>query len=182
MWVLSGGFAGPPASAAGPRPPPHLSAATHPAGLLALVPSAASGLHWFVHSLATPMRFKLQLEGAQPGQQGKEGSTVARGTGLAHFEKNWGLGFPQRWHWAQAIDASAAAAAPSASGGNETRRPAASAAAFVLAGGQPPTPLLPAGLLSWLPDVWICGVRAPGFRSAGCPCLLARCSRFAVRR
>lgn len=135
------------------------------------------------------MRYKLELETRSP-QLGppvhvpaanRKAPAVARGSGLAHFEKNWGLGFPQRWHWAQAINASVApaaaagpAAAPAAGGksarsqssGNSTGLPAASAAAFVLAGGQPPTPLLPAGLLRLLPDVWILGVRAPGYRWA----------------
>lgn len=89
---------------------------------------------------------------------------MARGAGLAHFEKNWGLGFPLRWHWAQAINASAGATTGAAARpGNGSHGPAA-AAAFVLAGGQPPTPLLPASLLGMLPDVWLLGVRAPGFR------------------
>jgi hypothetical protein len=59
------------------------------------------------------------------------------GTGLAHYEKNWGAAFPRYWVWAQGVDPQ-------------------SGTAFVLAGGE--NPLLP-GLGV---DAWILGVRTRG--------------------
>ncbi|PRW59897.1 putative tocopherol chloroplastic Q6K7V6 [Chlorella sorokiniana] len=158
-------------------PMPWSSDGYGPEGTAALLPLAVTGIHHFVFSLATPMRYKLRLGGGP----------ALRGRALAHFEKDRGISFPSSWHWAQGINASwseqgqaaggsasgvagsaggpcstdadlevggdgaAAAAAPSC-------RPVASVnGVFTLAGGPPPTPLpVPEG---WLPDVWLLGVR-----------------------
>lgn len=47
-------------------------------------------LHWYVYSLRTPVAYSVHAVG----------STVV-GHGYAHFEKNWGNGFPPDWIWAQ---------------------------------------------------------------------------------
>lgn len=132
-----------------------------PAGVLARWPAAWTGLHWFVHSLATPMRWRLESGGGAPALEGRA---------LAHFEKNWGQRFPSAWHWAQGVNASwltsAAAAESEAAGaagaaeGGKKRRPRVQAA-FTLAGGPPPSPLVPEG---WVPNVWLLGVRTPTHR------------------
>ncbi len=44
------------------------------------MPAFLSGLHYFVHSLATPMRYSL-VRGSQP---------PVHAAALAHMEKNWG--------------------------------------------------------------------------------------------
>lgn len=54
------------------------------AGCAARLPTSVTGLHWFVHSLATPLRFRLE----------QAGLPTVRGRALAHFEKNWGRTFP----------------------------------------------------------------------------------------
>lgn len=80
--------------------------------------------HWFVHSFASPARWSITAA---------DGSTDS-GTGLAHFEKNWGAAFPSRWVWAQGIDPK-------------------TGMAFVIAGGE--NPLLPDSGM----DAWIVGAR-----------------------
>lgn len=144
-----------------------------------------------MHSLATPMRYKLRLGGGP----------AVRGRALAHFEKDRGISFPSSWHWAQGINASwseqaeGAAAGAAAASGEAGCRPAAdldsdedaSAAAlscgpvasvngvFTLAGGPPPTPLpVPEG---WLPDVWLLGVRTRTRRWAG-GAVLGECTQL----
>ncbi|PSC76759.1 serine threonine kinase [Micractinium conductrix] len=147
-----------------------------PEGPASAVPGRLTGLHWFVHSLGTPMRFTLR-------QGSPADAATVHGHALAHCEKNWGRAFPSGWHWAQGINASSSAASSpdmhasgsdsDASGsdssssnsdgdGDETsRRPATLQAAFALGGGALPSPLLPEFLTGWLPDVWLLGVRTP---------------------
>lgn len=137
-------------------------------GYLSLLPLALTGLHWFVHSLATPMNYTLEMPGG----------VAERGAGLAHWEKNWGVEFPSSWHWAQGINATTANDATSSGGrdrGTTTNSSSSGVsgggggtppqpefqAAFVLASGPPPVPLPPSG---WLPRVWLLGVRTPGYR------------------
>ncbi|EFN53194.1 hypothetical protein CHLNCDRAFT_137022 [Chlorella variabilis] len=74
-------------------PQPWSASGLGPEGFAAAVPAALTGLHWFVHSLATPMRFSL----CQPGVP------VVHGAAVAHFEKNWGRSFPSAWIWAQGL-------------------------------------------------------------------------------
>lgn len=162
-----------------PSPPTPLPPALAcSAGTAAILPLAVTGIHHFVHSLATPMRFKLRLGGGP----------AVRGWALAHFEKDRGISFPSSWHWAQGINASwtevqeaggaadGEAACSPAAGWDETStaqqaRPAgcgpvaAVNGVFTLAGGPPPTPLpVPEG---WLPDVWLLGVRTRTRRWVG---------------
>ena len=137
-----------------------------PAGCVAGLPAILTGLHWFVHSLATPMRFTLIQAGQPPVQ----------GLALAHMEKNWGQSFPSRWHWAQGLNASSGSSsscssdgADGSSGGGSSSSSCGSGkgprmqAAFALAGGKLPMALLPEG---WLPDLWLLGVRTGNRRQA----------------
>jgi hypothetical protein len=137
-----------------------------PAGCVAGLPAILTGLHWFVHSLATPMRFTLIQAGQPPVQ----------GLALAHMEKNWGQSFPSRWHWAQGLNASSGSSsscssdgADGSSGGGSSSSSCGSGkgprmqAAFALAGGKLPLALLPEG---WLPDLWLLGVRTGNRRQA----------------
>ncbi|KAI7841255.1 hypothetical protein COHA_005028 [Chlorella ohadii] len=147
-----------------------------PEGTAALLPLAVTGIHHFVHSLATPMRYSLRLGGGP----------AVRGKAAAHFEKDRGVSFPSSWQWAQGINASWTTGQAAGSNGNtadgDVATPACNPAAdmgdnaagaasalpscgpvasvngvFTLAGGPPPTPLpVPEG---WLPDVWLLGVR-----------------------
>ena len=81
--------------------------------------------HWFVHSTASTVQWSLTTAGGR----------TRSGSGLAHFEKNWGATFPSRWVWAQGIDP-------------------ATGTSFVLAGGDNPiVPLMPGG-------AWMLGVRS----------------------
>ena len=139
------------------------------AGFAAAVPAALTGLHWFVHSLATPMRFSL----CQPGVP------VVHGAAVAHFEKNWGRSFPSAWIWAQGLNLSSPlAAAPGSTagsaagsssggggggGGGGAARESGVHAAFALAGGKLPTPLVPE---AWMPTLWLLGVRTRNYRQA----------------
>ena len=82
--------------------------------------------HWFVHSTASTVRWSLTPAGGR----------TQTGSGLAHFEKNWGASFPSRWVWAQGIDP-------------------LTGASFVLAGGDNPiVPFMPRG-------AWMLGVHSP---------------------
>ncbi|GAB4823362.1 hypothetical protein N2152v2_010408 [Parachlorella kessleri] len=108
-----------------------------PEGLAAGVPTWLTGLHWFVYSVGTPVRYTIAEDGKAP----------ITGLGLAHMEKNWGLGFPDGWLWAQGLNAT--------SSSSNSSSPALQAA-FTVAGGQIPSPLVPGG---WLPDAWLLGVR-----------------------
>jgi hypothetical protein len=82
--------------------------------------------HWFVHSTASTVQWSLTSAGGR----------TQSGSGLAHFEKNWGASFPSRWVWAQGIDP-------------------LTGTSFVLAGGDNPiVPLMPGG-------AWMLGVRSP---------------------
>jgi hypothetical protein len=49
--------------------------------------------HWFVHSVASRCRYRLEL----PGEPARSG------IGVAHQEKNWGSDFPTTWAWGQAV-------------------------------------------------------------------------------
>lgn len=65
-----------------------------PAGILDRLPTP---LHWFVHSLASPVA-SYKWENAVTGQ-------IIKGSGgAAHQEKNWGDSFPSKWIWAEALD------------------------------------------------------------------------------
>lgn len=128
-----------------------------PEGCAARLPTSVTGLHWFVHSLATPLRFRLE----------QAGLPTVRGRALAHFEKNWGRTFPTGWYWAQGVNTTGRHRADISSGGPPSLHvpplgmPASLQsvqAAFVLAGGRLPSPLVPE---NWLPDLWLLGVRTP---------------------
>ena len=82
--------------------------------------------HWFVYSTASTVQWSLTSADGR----------AQSGTGLAHFEKNWGASFPRRWIWAQGIDPR-------------------TGTSFVLAGGDNPlVPGMPGG-------AWMLGVRSP---------------------
>ncbi|KAK9806941.1 hypothetical protein WJX72_008185 [[Myrmecia] bisecta] len=74
--------------AAGP-PVPWNPEGTGPEGQLARI--SFLPLHWFVHSLATPVQYSVA------GPNG----LLSEGKGLAHMEKNWGSYFPDAWVWGQ---------------------------------------------------------------------------------
>ena len=82
--------------------------------------------HWFISSTASTVQWSLTSADGR----------AKSGSGLAHFEKNWGASFPRRWVWAQGIDP-------------------VTGTSFVLAGGDNPlVPLMPGG-------AWMLGVRSP---------------------
>eukprot|EP00775_Hariotina_reticulata_P005175 gene5175-5413_t len=72
-----------------------------PQGLLHLIPGI--GLHWYVHSTATPVEYKFQVASAGSGSSGSACNTprVLQGRGIAHIEKNWGGSFPRSFLWSQ---------------------------------------------------------------------------------
>lgn len=87
-------------------------------------------LHWFVHSLRSRIEFQAEL----PSETGN-GMERIRGTGTAHFEKNWGTSFPPAYVWMQAYN-------------KEQKR------AIAIAGGRP----LQIGPIK--PDAWLVGYRS----------------------
>lgn len=52
------------------------------------------GLHWFVYSLSSPAKYRLQFPNGK----------VESGNGWAHMEKNWGTSFPSGWIWAEGME------------------------------------------------------------------------------
>jgi len=126
----------------------------------------------------------------------QRGRKRVHGTALAHWEKNWGVSFPERWFWGQGVNStgtlvgstrgadstgstagdrqagagvdnsadgpsSAENAGSDGSGGSGGGRAPKVHASFVLAGGKLPSPLVPG---SWLPDLWLLGVRTVNLR------------------
>ncbi|RPA82025.1 hypothetical protein BJ508DRAFT_414301 [Ascobolus immersus RN42] len=69
-------------------------------------------IHW--HALSTKSKAEFTIK--------KDGQTVAKGTGWAHVEKNWGVSFPSAWIWMQSFKLSDTGKPPTAS--------------FALAGGS----------------------------------------------
>ncbi|KAL4431637.1 hypothetical protein ABPG77_001479 [Micractinium sp. CCAP 211/92] len=138
-------------------PVPWDSSGYGPESCAARLPTSVIGIHWFVFSLATPLKFCMELAGRP----------AVCGTALAHFEKNWGRTFPAGWHWAQGVNASGGHSIRGAPAGSQQppspppmapAAPRGMHAAFALAGGRLPSPLVPEKLL---PDLWLLGVRTP---------------------
>jgi hypothetical protein len=89
------------------------------------------GLHWYVHSLGTPVTYTLRnTDGVYPDD------IVAKG--WMHVEKNWGESFPDGWIWAQGTTTTRHSSEKNGKQQQHT--------SFVLAGGVPPSPLLPSGI------------------------------------
>jgi hypothetical protein len=115
-------------------------------------------LHWYVLSTGTAVEYRLTDLAT---------NASLAGSGVAHLEKNWGGGFPERWLWAQGQAGQAGQEAP-----RRSPRPAAPAAAaaggggggggatFVLAGGAVPLAFLPAALS---PRLFLLTYQSPGF-------------------
>lgn len=122
-----------------------------PEGSFASFPTFLTGLHWYVHSMATPVQYILHK---------KQHNSVFHGKGLMHIEKNWGGSFPKGWIWAQGIAPDASPPPHNASHAQDRQCDATHRqhlhSSFVLAGGRPPTPLIH----SIVPQVWLMGVHA----------------------
>ena len=144
------------------------------AGSAVRLPGALLGSHWFVHSLATPVRYTLRVPGAP----------AVTATAMAHFEKNWGERFPYAWVWAQGLGLALTPRPDSSSNGSSSSNnnsgaqvqsslplPPGVGAVFTLAGGRLAIPVLPAALT---PQTWLLGVRKPtrrGMMAAGRRCM-----------
>lgn len=57
--------------------------------------------HYFVHSFGSRAHYSLRQRGRIGGERHGE-RTLAKGSALAHIERNWGDTFPVGWVWAQA--------------------------------------------------------------------------------
>jgi len=67
-----------------------------PEGTLSLIKLIP--LHWYVHSLKSLAKFRLEEKKSDGKVQ------VTEGQGYLHLEKNWGRSFPDSYVWAQGID------------------------------------------------------------------------------
>ncbi|MEY4063948.1 MAG: hypothetical protein RIR26_156 [Pseudomonadota bacterium] len=69
-----------------------------PEGFISLF--RAFPLHWFVYSLSSFTTFEVRVPNPSNPSQWQN----INGTGFVHFEKNWGVSFPQSYVWMQASD------------------------------------------------------------------------------
>lgn len=54
-------------------------------------------LHWYVGSLSSPTRYRIQWWQADGSVREESGES------LTHLEKNWGTAFPEAWNWLQGL-------------------------------------------------------------------------------
>lgn len=109
-----------------------------PEGFISLV--RAFPLHWFVYSLGSSATFEVDL----PDPQDPSKRDRVQGSGYVHFEKNWGVSFPQSYVWLQAHDTK-------------------SKTMVALAGGRP---FEVAGIQ---PEAWLVGFRSDRFQQDFAP-------------
>lgn len=106
--------------------------------LFSRFPTGIVGLHWYVHSMRTPVIYTLRTTNSS--NSGSEDEYIT-GKGWMHAEKNWGESFPDSWIWAEGITQRRSKREGGKEGKSDARQ-----TSFVLAGGVPPSPFLPPGL------------------------------------
>ena len=55
-------------------------------------------IRWYVYSMGSKTNYEIKIKNANTKQ-------IYQGNGISHQEKNWGMAFPQKWIWMQAISA-----------------------------------------------------------------------------
>jgi len=53
-------------------------------------------IRWYVYSMGSKTHYEIKTKGEKSWQ-------IYQGNGLSHQEKNWGMAFPHKWIWLQAI-------------------------------------------------------------------------------
>jgi len=55
-------------------------------------------IRWYVYSMGSKTKYEIKIKNEKSKQ-------IFQGNGVTHQEKNWGMAFPQKWIWMQAISA-----------------------------------------------------------------------------